>query len=160
MQISVSIYKHGGRGSNFTPFLYKTVFWAGFILHHDMEGVHFENFYFFCIGSCNTLIINFHLFCWSMGWIKPNPLSCTNSRCALTAHVRMTCRFELSGLKNPMYLGKTDPGSWNWLSLGLIFVLISPRLSWLKTIFHMKFIQVLNFSPLENYGVHKSVIHF
>src|SRR6218665_46782 len=42
------IYKHGGRGSNFTQFLHKTVFCAGFILHHNMEGVHFENvdFYF------------------------------------------------------------------------------------------------------------------
>ena len=43
-------------GSNFTQFLHKTVFCVCFILHHNMEGVHFENFDFFCIGSCNALM--------------------------------------------------------------------------------------------------------
>src|SRR6218665_35158 len=45
------IYKHGGQGSNLTQFLHKTVFCVCFILHHNMEGVHFENFdfYFFAL---------------------------------------------------------------------------------------------------------------
>jgi len=51
------IYKHGGRWSSFTQFLYKTVFYVGFIVHRNMEGVHFENFDFWGgIDSCNALM--------------------------------------------------------------------------------------------------------
>ena len=52
----------GGGQTLFRQFLHKTVCCAGFILHHNMEWVHFENFdfYFFalvhqCLMS-NTLI--------------------------------------------------------------------------------------------------------
>src|SRR6218665_3149321 len=34
-------------GSNFTQFFHKTLFCAGFILHHNMEGLHFEIFDFY-----------------------------------------------------------------------------------------------------------------
>jgi len=44
------IYKHFGWGSNFKQFLHKTVFYAGFIFHHNIEGVHFENFDFFVLA--------------------------------------------------------------------------------------------------------------
>jgi len=34
----------------------KLFFCAGFILHHNIEGVQFENLDYFCIGSCNALL--------------------------------------------------------------------------------------------------------
>jgi len=39
-----------------------------------------------------------HVVCaGALGRVKPNPLSCANSQCALTAHVHTTYRFEQSG---------------------------------------------------------------
>jgi len=54
------IYKHGGQGSNFTQFLHKTGFYAGFIFHHNMEGMHFENFdfCFFALVQAMPSLIN------------------------------------------------------------------------------------------------------
>ena len=49
----------------------------------------------------------------ALGRFNPNLLSYANNQCALTAYVHATCRFDQSGSKQPMYLGQTDPESWD-----------------------------------------------
>jgi len=53
--VSYLNYKHGGQGSNFTQFFHKMLFCAGFILHHNMEGVHFDIFDFYVFALVHAM---------------------------------------------------------------------------------------------------------